>query len=562
MTRNEGLTAMDRGRIQVGPTVAPALLPTHPVRRRSRAGVVAIGAMALLPLGCGHHAPPRVGVRPAPAAPSAAPGAASDAASDAAPGTLSSTVAAGDSGATQHSARPRADTAVSHEQVTEQALRVFGDSTGASVAIGDSASATDSASAHGPPDAAAGPTWDIDVRSYATQARVEYFVARFTGQARDVFTSWLQRGSRYEPVIRAKLRTAGLPEDMAYLPLIESGYSPHAYSRAAAVGLWQLMTSTAQGAGLRVDWWIDERRDPVRSTDAAIRFLKYLKDQFGSIYLAAAAYDGGPGRISRGLARYAGDFEGTSGDDLFFALADKKYLRTETKDYVPQLIAAALVAKEPARYGLHVDSLPPYSYETVRVGASTPLAAIARACGTSLASITDLNPHILRGVTPPRDSFAVRVPVGKAAGFDSAYAALPLETRQAYARVVTRKGDTYSAIARRAGLSARQVSWYNPRLRPSKSGRLPAGVTVLVPSTAVVRAALDVPDPSIERYGSGGRQIHIVTRGESLGRIALRYHTTVASIMRLNGLRKSIILPGQALVVAGAPAARHRHRRG
>lgn len=447
------------------------------------------------------------------------------------------------------------DTTVTHAEVTQQALREFGDSGGIRVSGGTSGDSTTAAS-----DAAPGPTWDIDVRSYATQTRVSHFVALFSGGARDTFSQWVQRGTRYEPLIRGKLRNAGLPEDMAYLPIIESGYSPHAYSSAAAVGMWQLMTSTARGAGLRVDWWIDQRRDPVRSTDAAIRFLRYLKDQFGSIYLAAAAYDGGPGRISRGLARYADDFEGTTGDDLFFALADKKYLRGETKDYVPQLIAAALVAKEPARYGLHIEPQEVYAYDTVRVGPSTPLAAVAKASGTPLAAISDLNPYILRGVTPPKDSLTVRVPVGSAVGFDSNFATLSERDRTAYTRLTTRQGDSFSSLADRAGVSVRHLKWYNPNVHALKSGRLPVGDVVLVPSGSVTGAALDVPDPAIERYGTG-RGIHIVKSGESLGRIAVHYHTTVATLMRLNGLRKSVILPGQALVVSGSAAPARKHKK-
>jgi membrane-bound lytic murein transglycosylase D len=445
---------------------------------------------------------------------------------------------------------------ITHAEVTQQALTVFGDTSGTATLD----SIRDTSGARVAVDSAVGPTWDIDVRSYATQTRVAHFVARFTGESRDLFALWVERGTRYEPLIRAKLRTAGLPEDMAYLPIIESGYSPQAYSRAAAVGLWQLMTSTAQGAGLRVDWWIDERRDPVRSTDAAIRFLKYLKDQFGSIYLAAAAYDGGPGRISRGLARYAGEFEGTTGDDLFFALADKKYLRVETKDYVPQLIAAALVAKEPARYGLRVTPQAPYAYDSIRVGPGTPLAAIARAAKTTTSVIADLNPHILRGMTPPHDSFLVRIPVGQADSFDSAFAALDSTTRRGYTTVESKKGDTFVSVARRSDVTVAHLKWYNHGVHPLQpSGRLPVGTRIMVPRSSVVAAALDVPDPSIERYGSG-REIHIVHAGESLSRIAMHYHTTVATLMRLNGLRKSTILPGQALVVSGTPRVHHRNR--
>lgn len=440
---------------------------------------------------------------------------------------------------------------VTTEDVVRQAVKVFGDSiapTPEAVALEDTADA---------------PTWDIDVQSYEGHQRVAYYVSRFAGEARERFEASLSRGSRYEPMIRAKLHAAGLPEDMYYLALIESGFNTNAYSRAAAVGLWQLMTSTAQGVGLRVDWWVDERRDPVRSTDAAIRFLKYLNEQFGSLYLAAAAYNGGPGRIARGLTRYADDFEGTTGDDLFFALAEKGYLRNETREYVPQLIAAALVAKEPERYGLTVHELAPYAYDSVSVPGATPLAAVARAAGVSLADVVELNPQLLRGMTPPRTTWRVRVPAGKGAGFDSAFAALPKAERTAYKRVLSKKGDTPAALARRNGIAAHQLKWYNPHLEVSRrTGRLVPGQVIIVPTEAVVAAAHDVPDPAVEIYGASrrGRTIyHTVRAGENLDRIARRYGTTSKAIMRLNGLRKSIIFPGQTLVVkAGGSSAGHR----
>ena len=166
---------------------------------------------------------------------------------------------------------------------------------------------------------------------------------------------------------RRSFAPASLPEDMYYLALVESGYNPHAYSRAAAVGMWQFMATTARGMGLRVDWWVDERRDPVRSTDAAVRFLRGLNEQFGSMYLAAAAYNGGPGRIARGLNRYADDLEGSNPDEMFFTLAEKKYLRGETSNYVPQLIAAALVAKEATEHGLVIQQREPFAYDSVWV---------------------------------------------------------------------------------------------------------------------------------------------------------------------------------------------------
>ena len=397
----------------------------------------------------------------------------------------------------------------------------------------------------------AGPSWDIDVHSYATFDRVRHYVSAFSGSAAGRISERLSEGTRYEPMIRAKLGAAGLPEDMYYLALVESGFNPHAYSRAAAVGMWQFMTATGKGMGLRIDWWIDERRDPVRSTDAAARFLRGLNEQFGSLYLAAAAYNGGPGRVARGLNRYEEDLEGTTGDDLFFALAKKNYLRSETSNYVPQLIAAALVAKEPERYGLSIERREPFEYDSVNVGRAVPLTAIARASGTTLEVIQDLNPHILRGMTPPtgRDSNQVRIPVGTRSHFDSAYATLREEDVTGVYRVKATRTSTWSSLASKTGVSARAVSNANPKVKANrKTGRIAAGTTVLVPTKSVVAGATGFPDPAIERYGSGSRT-HVVRAGENLSVIARRYKTTAAAIMRLNRLKKAMIFPGQELRV-------------
>jgi membrane-bound lytic murein transglycosylase D len=436
----------------------------------------------------------------------------------------------------------RADTeTVAPHEVTGEAVQLFGDSARVDVDPAE-------------PEA---PSWDIDVHSYETRSRVRFYIDRYQHEAHETFARWLERSGRYEPMIRAKLHAAGLPEDMTYLALIESGYNPHAYSSAAAVGMWQFMASTARSVGLRVDWWVDERRDPVRSTDGAVKFIGWLNDQFGSLYLAAAAYNGGPGRLSRGLTRYADDLDGITGDSIFFALADKDYLRAETRDYVPKLIAAALVAKDPTRYGFHVTYDPPLAYDTVRVGPSTPLAAVAKASGATTDEISELNPQILRGVTPPRDSFTVRVPVGSAAGFGAAYKALPASVRKAYTRSHTRKGETMATLARRGGVTVRELAWYNPGLRTTRRGSLVSGQSVLFPTRAVARAALDVPNPSIEKYGSsirGGTLTHVVRKGESLWSIATHYGTTVESIKQLNSFRKSVIYPGQIIIVRGARA--------
>jgi membrane-bound lytic murein transglycosylase D len=407
------------------------------------------------------------------------------------------------------------------------------------------------------------PSWDIDVRSYETHERVGFYTALFSGTSRGAFTRQLSRGTRYEPMIRAKLRAAGMPEDLTYLALIESGYDPHAYSRAAAVGMWQFMSSTARGVGLRVDWWMDERRDPARATDAAITFLGYLTREFGSLYLAAAAYNGGPGRVSRGLTRFASQMEGTEGDDRFFALAEQDYLRSETKDYVPKLIAAALLAKTPDRHGFAVESLPPYAYDSVQVEGGTSLAAVAEAAGVPAAELRDLNPALLRGVTPPDASVWVKVPVGTSAQVEMGMAAFPEELRRGY-RTVTVKGSstTPAALAKREELTLAQLRQFNPGLKTARKGRLSAGQVVRIPTPAVLGLMRDVPDPGIERYGRASAApstgaVHVVRRGETLGGIARRYKTTVPRLQALNGLSGTRVAAGQRLTVRGSsPTAR------
>ena len=364
-------------------------------------------------------------------------------------------------------------------------------------------------------------------------------------------------------MIREKFRAKGIPEDMYFLGLVESGYDPNAYSRAAAVGMWQFMTTTARGVGLRVDWWVDERRDPVRATDAAATFIDILNKQFGSYYLAAAAYNGGPGRVSRGLAKFQDELEEVAGDDKFFALAEQQYLRPETKNYVPQLIAAALIGKEPSKYGMPLDSVAPFAYDSVSVPALTPLSAISIASGAPLAALRDLNPHYLRGVTPPDRVSTVRVPVGAAGSFGDRFAAVAESERTAFSKVVTTKGQTLAMIGAAHDVSAKAIAWFNRKLRYVRKGRLAVGQSVLVPRPHVVAGAADVPDPAIERYGSSSaartsRTVHVVKRGDNLGGIARRYKTTIATLVRLNALKKRIVYPGQSIIVRGSRAAPRR----
>ena len=231
-------------------------------------------------------------------------------------------------------------------------------------------------------------------------------------------------------MIRERLQRESLPGDLVYLALIESGFSNTATSRAKAVGMWQFMKATGKGYGLRVDSWVDERRDPFRATDAAVRHLRDLNRRFSSLYLAAAAYNAGSGKVSRGLGRLPDDeSDSTNSDATFFRLYDTKLLRRETKDYVPKLIAAALIAKQPGRYGFRLGTAEPAAYDSIIVPDMTGLDVLARLADTTVAAIRELNPQYLRLATPPGTRSIVRLPAGHGPMTVAAYAELPARQR-------------------------------------------------------------------------------------------------------------------------------------
>ena len=399
-------------------------------------------------------------------------------------------------------------------------------------------------------------SWDIDVDTYTSHNRVQYYLDFFQGKGRERMGIWLTRMPRYEGMIRARLQEQGLPGDLVYLALIESGFSNAATSRAKAVGMWQFMKGTARGYGLRVDSWIDERRDPYRATVAAARHLKHLNDRFGSLYLAAAAYNAGAGKVSRGVRRLPDDDDADSlnSDATFFRLYDTKLLRRETKDYVPKLIAAARIAKEPARYGFEVAPAEPPTYDSIVVPTMTGLDVIARLADTTVAAIRELNPQYLRLATPPGVASVVRVPSGRGAATEVAYAALPPSRRITFLEHTVTRGETLSGIAHRYHVSTRLVVEANPRVRGT---RLRPGQRVIVPtggalSTSVARRMADPVEPA----ASSPTGYHRVRRGETLSGLAAEYGVSVSQLRAWNALGAGdVVRSGRRLrVVAPAPA--------
>lgn len=396
----------------------------------------------------------------------------------------------------------------------------------------------------------------LDITTYADHPRVRYYLDFFQGPARSRMNVWLGRLPVYEPMIRGTFARYGIPSDMLYLGLIESGYSNLAVSRSRAVGMWQFMLPTGKWMGLRVDRWVDERRDPVRATDAAARYLQRLADQFGSYYLAAAAYNGGPGTVSRGLGRLdlasprpAGDggevleeeLEYT--DEHFFALADSRYIHQETKDYVPKLIAAALIARDPMGYGFEpIPEGPPFPSDSIVVPDATGLDVIAKLAEVSVDAVVALNPHYLRKVTPPGRASVVRLPSGSMAQVTMRYAELPVAERvdkamvarlaasdasSGRARVHTvKRGETLGGIAKRYRVTQAQLRSWN---RLPKSGMIRVGQKLKVSSGSAgsSRSAGSV---------TAAAGTHLVRRGDTLSSIARRYGTSVQALQDLNNL--------------------------
>jgi membrane-bound lytic murein transglycosylase D len=203
-------------------------------------------------------------------------------------------------------------------------------------------------------------------------------------------------------------------------------------------------------------------------------------------------------------------------------------------------------------------ALPPFAYDSVRVHGGTPISAIAKAAHASTRDLLDLNPHLLRGMTPPREDFLVRIPVGAAAGFDSAFAALPESDLKTTVGLETKKGQTAAGLAEAHGISVAAFKAFNPNLERLKSGRLAPGQYVVFPTPAVAAASLDIPDPSIENFphSSGRVRVHTVRRGETMRSIALKYDTSPERLMSINGLRKPRIFPGQSLLLTRATSPR------
>jgi len=313
------------------------------------------------------------------------------------------------------------------------------------------------------------PEFDIPI---IINAKVKEFIQHFQTAIRDRFATYLARSERYIAFMKNLLKEHGLPEDMVYLAFIESGFDPHAYSRSKAAGPWQFISWTGKRYGLKVNWWVDERRDPEKSTIAAAKYLKDLYEMFECWYLAAAGYNAGEYKIVRAMKRFR--------TDDFWMLTKYQYLKRETKNYVPQMIAAALIAKDPEKYGFtDIEYQEPLQYEKVKVPEVTGLSAVAKACETSLEEIRDLNPEILRGVTPPNETeYEVKIPFGKRELFLKNFETLQALERFEFKTHRIKNGETLAGIAKRYRVDLEPMLEIN---HLKKTSRISKGMTLLIP---------------------------------------------------------------------------------
>jgi len=304
---------------------------------------------------------------------------------------------------------------------------------------------------------------------------VESFIRYFQTRGRKHFVKWLSRSPEYITTLQTILRENGLPEDIYYIALIESGLNPRAKSHAKAVGMWQFIKGTGKKFGLRIDWWIDERMDPEKATLAAARYFKNLYGEFGSWYLAAAGYNAGEGRVRHAVRKHR-----TS--DFWELATHKKPLRRETREYVPKYLAAMLIAKDPQGYGFDADEFAaPETIicDRVNVPAPTDLHIIAEAAGTTADEIKRLNPELLRWYTPPNyPGYEVKIPAGTRDIFLENFPKIPPQERLVYHMHTVKRGDTLSQIARRYGTDIKAIQ----RINDLKSVRhLKVGATIAIP---------------------------------------------------------------------------------
>lgn len=383
------------------------------------------------------------------------------------------------------------------------------------------------------------------------------------GRLREFISDGLARGTKYLPMIQAVFRAEGLPLDLAYIPIIESGFKTNALSRASAKGHWQFMKPTAKENGLHFDWYVDERSDPEKATVAAAKYLKTLHKMFnGDWNLVLAAYNGGLGRLQRAMKK--------SGETDFWALSDtSKYLPKETREYVPLILAAIIVAKNPVQYGFAIVEHEPVAYDTVTLPRAMDLRRVAEWTGASIDEIQSLNPALRRWTTPVKSkNFTLKVPAGTGGQFQTRLADASAGDLAGLKWYTVKRGESIATIARklkvnRVDLAEANTLSVRSKLRAGNELVIPRAPATLLASRTeraapaeVASRALSgtatVPSPAVRVQQS--QVVYRIKRGDTLLSIAQLFDTTVARIKSLNKLRGSAITAGARLKIAASRA--------
>ncbi len=370
--------------------------------------------------------------------------------------------------------------------------------------------------------------------------QVEMYLHFFQNGFREQFAHWLQRAAAYMPMMEASLAEAGLPRDLVYLAMIESGYNPLACSRSMAVGLWQFMEGTGLQYNLGIDKYIDERRDPEKSTQAAAAYLADLYKEFGDWHLAVAAYNGGPGKIRNGLSRY--------NVNNFWELANKDYLALETKRYVPKLIAALIIAKQPEKFGFtQLAYHSPQRYNVITVSPGTGLEAVALITNSSPEKIKQLNHELRQNKTPPNvTNYEVKIPYATA---ELAMKNLP----RLHSTVTTNfkthkigKKDTLTSVCAQYDVNKTSLLKANNL----QNGKLTFGQNLRIPFSSIAYQLLPENIAKTKTANHNNLVMHQVKPGETVSRISKQYNVPPELIMSWNNLKNvKAVKTGQQLAL-------------